>query len=35
MKKIVRLTTIEYELDNGDIFPIPFEINEDITIEEF
>ena len=35
MKKIVRLTPTEYELENGDVFPIPFEIDEAITIEEF
>lgn len=35
MKQIVRLTPTEYELENGDVFPIPFEIDENITIEEF
>ncbi len=34
MKKVVRLTQTEYELENGDIFPIPFEIEENITVEE-
>ncbi len=34
MKKVVRLTPTEYELENGDIFPIPFEIEENITVAE-
>lgn len=33
--KVVRLTTTEFELENGDVYPIPFEIDSDITIEEF
>jgi len=33
--KIVRITKTEFELDNGDIYPHAFELDEDITIEEF
>jgi hypothetical protein len=34
---VVRVDKYEFELDNGDIYPIPFEldIDEDISIEEF
>jgi len=34
-KMIVRLTKTEYELDDGTIYPIPFEIDKLPTIEEF
>lgn len=33
--KVVRVTKTEFELDNGDIYPHVFELDEDITIEEF
>jgi hypothetical protein len=33
--KVVRVTKTEFELDNGDIYPHNFELNEDITIKEF
>ena len=33
--KVVRVSKTEYELENGDIFPLPFELNDDITIDEF
>jgi hypothetical protein len=33
--KVVRVCKNEYELENGDIFPIPFELDNDITIDEF
>lgn len=35
--KVVRVDKTEFELDNGDVYPIPFELNvdEDISIEEF
>ena len=35
--KVVRLTKTEFELDNGDVYPIPFELDldEEISIEEF
>lgn len=32
---IKRVYSNEFELDNGDIFPQLFNIDEDITIEEF
>lgn len=32
---VVRVTKSEFELDSGDIYPIPFELNDNITIEEF
>ena len=34
---VVRVNKIEFELDNGDVYPIPFEldVDEDITVEEF
>jgi len=34
---VVRFDKNEFELDNGDIYPIPFEldVDENITIEEF
>jgi hypothetical protein len=33
--KIVRVSKTEFELDNGDIYPIPFEFDYEPTIEEF
>ncbi|MFA5585882.1 MAG: hypothetical protein WDA02_04985 [Saccharofermentanales bacterium] len=35
--KVVRVEKHEFELDNGDIYPFPFELDldEDISIEEF
>jgi len=33
--KVVRVTKTEYELENGDIYPNVFELDEDITVEEF
>lgn len=32
---VVRVTKTEFELDNGDIYPHAFELDEDITVEEF
>ncbi len=34
---VVRVDKDEFELDNGDVYPIPFEldIDEDISVEEF
>lgn len=34
-KVVVRLTKEEFELDNGDIFPINPPLSEDMSIEEF
>lgn len=35
--KVVRVDKNEFELDNGDIYPIPFEldVDEDVSVEEF
>jgi hypothetical protein len=33
--KVVRVTKTEYELENGDTYPNVFELDEDITVEEF
>ena len=33
--KVVRVDKTEYELENGDIYPHVFELDEDITVEEF
>lgn len=32
---VVRVTKSEFELDNGDIYPHAFELDDDITVEEF
>ena len=33
--KVVRVNKTEYELENGDVYPHVFELDEDITVEEF
>ena len=35
--KVVRVDKHEFEHDNGDIYPIPFEldVDEDVSVEEF
>ncbi len=33
--KVIRLTKTEFELDNGDIYPLPFELDEKLTLKEF
>ena len=33
--KVVRITKTEFELHNGDIYPHTFELDEDISVEEF
>ena len=33
--KVVRVDKTEYEFENGDVYPHVFELDEDITIEEF
>lgn len=35
MPKVVRVTKTEFELDNGTICPIPFELEETPVLEEF
>jgi len=32
---VVRVTKTEFELDNGDTYPHTFELDEDISIDEF
>lgn len=32
---VIRIEKNEFELDNGDIYPIPFDVNDDISVEEF
>jgi hypothetical protein len=32
---VVRVTKTEFELDNGDIYPHSFELDDDISVEEF
>jgi len=33
--KVIRVTKTEYELENGDIYPNVFGLDEDITVEKF
>lgn len=33
--KVVRLSDTEFELDNGDVYPLPFELEPDMTLEKF
>ena len=33
--KVVRVTRTEFELDNGDIYPLPFELDYTPTVKEF
>jgi hypothetical protein len=33
--KVVRVTKTEFELENGDVYPHAFELDEDITVEVF
>lgn len=33
--KVVRVSRIDFELENGDVYPHVFEFDYDITIEEF
>lgn len=33
--KVVRVDKTEYEFENGDVYPHVFELDEDITVEEF
>lgn len=35
MKKIKRVTKTEFETSDGEIFQIPFELDEVPTVEEF
>ena len=33
--KVVRVSETEFELENGDVYPIPFELDYTPTVEEF
>lgn len=33
--KVIRVTKTEFELDNGDIYPHTFDIDEKISVKEF
>lgn len=33
--KVIRVTKTEFELDNGDIYPHTFDIEESISVKEF
>lgn len=33
--KVVRVNNNEFELDNGDIYPHNFDLDDDITVDEF
>jgi len=33
--KVVRLSDTEFELANGDVYPLPFVLEESTTIEQF
>lgn len=33
--KVIRVTKDEFELEGGDIYPHTFELDEDITVDEF
>ena len=33
--KVVRVSKKDFELDTGDIYPLPFEFDEELTVEEF
>ena len=32
---VVRVSKTEFELDNGDVYPHSFELDEEISVEEF
>lgn len=33
--KVIRVSKTEFELDNGDIYPIPFELDKVPTVKQF
>jgi hypothetical protein len=33
--KVVRVTRTEFELDTGDVYPLPFELDHTPTLKEF
>lgn len=34
-QKVIKVTKTDYTLENGDVFEHTFDINENITVEEF
>ena len=34
-QKVIKITKTDYTLENGDVFEHTFDINENITVEEF
>ena len=32
---VIRVNKTEFELDNGDVYPHNFELDDDITVEQF
>jgi hypothetical protein len=33
--KVIKVSKTEFELDNGDVYPHTFELDDDISVEEF
>ena len=33
--RVIRVTKTEFELDNGDIYPLPFELDKALSLKEF
>ena len=33
--RVVRVTKTEFELDNGDVSPLPFELDKALSLKEF
>ena len=33
--RVVRVTKTEFELDNGDVYPLPFELDKALSLKEF
>ncbi len=33
--RVVRVTKTEFELDNGDVYPLPFELYKALSLKEF
>ena len=33
--RVIRITKTEFELDNGDVYPLPFELDKALSLKEF
>jgi len=33
--RVIRVTKTEFELDNGDVYPLPFELDKALSLKEF